>query len=117
MDAKIIFETALGITRPWYIAAMTLEQGSRLLRIRVDFEVGTRFAVPDETGEYPVDDIVPMRYRDLTLCRLECEVLVHVPWVRLPYGSVEEIVLPEWLEELGESATLCDDDDDDDDDQ
>jgi hypothetical protein len=46
-----IFEAALGISSPWFIAGMNFEPSRRKLNIRVDFEVGSRFAVPGQAGE------------------------------------------------------------------
>jgi transposase len=105
MEAKKIFEMALGIGRPWYISGMILDPSKRMLRIRVDFEVGTRFPVPRVSGQHPVDDIVPLTFRNLSFCQLECEVQVHVPCVRLPDGSVRQ-VSPAWLEELSELTSF-----------
>jgi hypothetical protein len=43
----------------------------------VDFEVGSRFAVPGETGEHPVRDRVAKTYRHLNFFQHECEFEVH----------------------------------------
>jgi hypothetical protein len=44
MVTEKIFETALGISAPWFIAGMNFDPGKGKLHIRIDFEVGTRFA-------------------------------------------------------------------------
>lgn len=36
-----IFESALGISSPWFIAGMNFEPSQRKLNIRVNFEVGS----------------------------------------------------------------------------
>ena len=51
MVTEKIFEAALGISSPWYIAGMNFEPSQRKLMIRVDFEVGSRFAVSGLSGE------------------------------------------------------------------
>jgi Zn-dependent metalloprotease len=51
MVTEKIFEAALSISSHWSIAGMSFEPSRRRLRIRVDFEVGDRFAVPGATGE------------------------------------------------------------------
>jgi Tn3 transposase DDE domain/Peptidase family M13 len=38
-----IFEAALSISTPWYIAGMSFEESQRKLMIRVDFELGSRY--------------------------------------------------------------------------
>jgi hypothetical protein len=65
MVTEKIFETALGISSPWFIAGMNFEPQQRKLSIRVDFEVGSRFAVPGQAGEHPVHDTVTKTYRHL----------------------------------------------------
>ena len=46
MVTEKIFETALGISSPWFIAGMNFDASQRKLNIRVDCEVCSRFAVP-----------------------------------------------------------------------
>ena len=58
MVTEKIFETALGISSPWFIAGMNFDASLRKLKIRVDFEVGSRFAVPGQAGVHPVHDTV-----------------------------------------------------------
>jgi hypothetical protein len=57
MTAKI-FETALGIATPWYLAGVDLDAVARTLTIRIDFVAGSRFALPGEAGAHPVHDTV-----------------------------------------------------------
>ena len=40
-----LFETALGIGAPWYVAGADFNAQARTLTIRVDFAAGSRFAV------------------------------------------------------------------------
>jgi len=49
MNEKL-FETALGIAAPWYVAGVDLDAAARTLTIRIDFVAGSRFAVPGEDG-------------------------------------------------------------------
>jgi transposase len=65
MVTEKIFESALGISSPWFIAGMNFEPQQRRLSIRVDFEVGSRFAVPGHAGAHPVYDTVTKTYRHL----------------------------------------------------
>lgn len=99
MVTEKIFEAALSISSPWYIAGMSFEPSQRKLRIRVDFEVGSRFAVPGATGEHPVHDTVTKTYRHLNFFQHECELEVRVPRVKLPDGSVRQ-VSPAWAGKL-----------------
>lgn len=94
-----IFEAALSISSPWFIAGMGFDEKSRKLNIRVDFEVGTHFAVPGQSGDHPVHDTVSKRYRHLNFYQHECELEVRVPRVKLPDGKVMQ-VSPPWAGKL-----------------
>ena len=99
MVTEKIFETALGISSPWFIAGMNVDPSQRKLNIRVDFEFGSRFAVPGQAGMHPVHDTVPKTYRHLNFFQHECELEVRVPRVKLPDGKVMQIT-PPWSGKL-----------------
>jgi transposase len=94
-----LFETALGIGAPWYVAGADFDAQARTLAIRVDFRAGSRFAVPGLEGEHPVHDTVAKRYRHLNFFQHECFLDVRVPRVRLPDGAVRQIE-PPWAGKL-----------------
>lgn len=99
MATEKIFEAALGINSPWYIAGINFEESQKKLRIRVDFEVGTRFALPGQPGDHPVHDTVTKTYRHLNFFQHECELEVRVPRIKLPDGSVRQAA-PPWAGRL-----------------
>lgn len=105
MATEKIFETALGISSPWFIAGMKFEAEQRKLSIRVDFEVGSHFAVPGQTGEHPVHDTVSKSYRHLNFFQHECELTVRVPRVKLPDGKVVQVSAP-WAGKLSGLSLL-----------
>ena len=74
-----IFESALGISSPWFIAGMNFEPSQRKLNIRVDFEVGTRFAVPGQAGEHPVHNTVTKTYRHLNFLDIWPVICAPIP--------------------------------------
>ena len=45
-----LFETALGIGAPWYVARADFDAQAKTLTIRVDFTAGSRFAIPGVAG-------------------------------------------------------------------
>lgn len=94
-----LFETALGITAPWFIAGVDFNAGERTLTIRVDFRPGSRFAVPQREGLHAVHDTVNKQYRHLNFFQHECYLNVRVPRVKLPDGSVRQIE-PAWAGKL-----------------
>jgi transposase len=94
-----LWETALGISAPWYVAGAEFSAPARTLTIRVDFTAGSRFAVPGTVGEHPVHDTVPKRYRHLNFFQHECFLEVRVPRVKLPDGAVRQVE-PPWAGKL-----------------
>jgi transposase len=94
-----LFETALGISTPWFVSGTDFDAQARTLTIRVDFVAGSRFAVAGIEGEHPVHDTVPKRYRHLNFFQHECFLEVRVPRVRLPDGAVRQIE-PPWAGKL-----------------
>lgn len=94
-----LFEAALGITSPWYIAGVDFAAEQRTLTIRVDFAVGSRFAVSGDASLYPVHDTVSKCYRHLNFFQHECVLEVRTPRVKLPDGSVK-LVEPAWSGKL-----------------
>jgi len=94
-----LFETALGIGAPWFVAGADFNAQARTLTIRVDFTPGARFAVPGVAGEHPVHDTVSKRYRHLNFFQHECFLEVRVPRVKLPDGAVRQVE-PPWAGKL-----------------
>ena len=76
------------MSSPWFIAGMGFDEQQRKLSIRVDFEVGSRFAVPGQIGEHPVHDTVTKTYRHRNFFQYQCDLEVDVPRVKLPDGKV-----------------------------
>jgi transposase len=94
-----LFEAALGISAPWYVAGADFNAQARTLTIRVDFAKGSRFAVPGVPGDHPVHDTVSKRYRHLNFFQHECFLEVRIPRVKLPDGAVRQIE-PAWAGKL-----------------
>lgn len=94
-----LFETALGIAEPWYVAGVDLDAAARTLTIRIDFTAGSRFAAPGEAGIHPVHDTLSKRYRHLNFFQHECYLEVRVPRVKLPTGAVRQVE-PNWAGKL-----------------
>ncbi|EQD40951.1 transposase, partial [mine drainage metagenome] len=76
MVTEKIFETALGVNSPWFIAGMAFHEKQRTPSIRVDFQVGSPVPCRDRAGEHPVHDTVTKTYRHLnfssTIIAQEC---------------------------------------------
>lgn len=94
-----LFESALGLSAPWYVSAVEFRSAERRLDIQIDFQVGSRFSLPGHDGQHPVHDTVTKQYRHLNFFQHECQLIVRVPRVKLPDGSVR-LVSPEWAGRL-----------------
>lgn len=94
-----LFETALGIAVPWFVAGVDFDAGQRTLTIRVEFTPGSRFPAPEKEGLHPVHDTVNKQYRHLNFFQHECYLKVRVPRVKLPDGKVVQIE-PAWTGKL-----------------
>jgi len=94
-----LFESALGISAPWSVKAVDFDAAAKALTVRVDFEPGSRFAVPGIEGVHPVHDTVVKTYRHLNFFQHECYLQVRTPRVKLPDGSVR-LVEPDFAGKL-----------------
>ena len=86
-----LFEAALGIAPPWFVAGVRFDEASRVLTVGIDFTAGSRFSVQGTAGEHPVHDTVTKTYRHLNFFQHECVLEVRTPRVKLPNGSVRLI--------------------------
>jgi transposase len=94
-----LFETALGIAKPWYVQGVDFDAGRKVLTISVDFVAGTRFPAPGVAGIHPVHDTQIKRLRHLNFFQHECFLEVRTPRVKLPAGGVVQVE-PDWFGKL-----------------
>jgi transposase len=94
-----LFESALGITKPWYVRGVDFDAAKKVLTITVDFVAGTRFAVAGVAGVHPVHDTQIKRLRHLNFFQHECFLEVRTPRVKLPDGKVV-LAEPAWFGKL-----------------
>lgn len=98
MTAKL-FESALGISDPWFVASLEFDEPAKTLTVLIDFKAGTRFAVSGHVGSHGVHDTVTKTYRHLNFFQHECHLQVRTPRVKLPNGSVR-LVEPDFAGRL-----------------
>jgi transposase len=99
MATAKLFESAWGISEPWYVRDVSFDAPARKLTIVVDFVAGSRFGLSGTDGVHPVHDTQTKSYRHLNFFQHECYLEVRVPRVKLPDGSVR-LVEPEWSGKL-----------------
>ena len=101
MSAKL-FESALGITDPWFIKSLKFDEATKTLTILIDFNAGSRFDVSGFDGAH---DTVTKTYRHLNFFQHEWHLQVRTPRVKLPNGSVR-LVEPDFAGRLNGSTLL-----------
>jgi transposase len=89
-----LFESALGIAPPWFVAGVRFDEASKVLTVGIDFKSGTRFAAEGVDGEHPVHDTLTKTYRHLNFFQHECVLEVRTPRVKLPDGTVHLVKPP-----------------------
>lgn len=89
-----LFEAALGIAPPWFVAGVRFDEASKVLTVGIDFTAGSRFVAEGAVGEHPVHDTVTKSYRHLNFFQHECVLEVRTPRVKLPDGSVHLVKPP-----------------------
>ncbi len=94
-----LFESALGIAKPWYVKGVDFDAAKKVLTISVDFAAGTRFPVAGAAGLRPVHDTQIKRLRHLNFFQHECFLEVRTPRVKLPDGKVVQVE-PDWFGKL-----------------
>lgn len=94
-----IFETALGISSPWFVNGVDFDAETKILVINIDFVAGSRFVVPGLDGAHTAHDTVSKRYRHLNFFQHECHLEVRTPRVRMPAGGIRQVE-PEWAGRL-----------------
>lgn len=98
MTAKL-FESALGISDPWFVGSLEFDEAAKTLTVLIDFKTGSRFSVAGHEGVHPVHDTVSKTYRHLNFFQHECHLQVRTPRVKLPNGSVR-LVEPDFAGRL-----------------
>ena len=98
MSAKL-FESALGITDPWFIKSVKFDEAAKTLTILIDFNAGSRFEVCGFDGAHGAHDTVTKTYRHLNFFQHECHLQVRTPRVKLNNGSVR-LVEPDFAGRL-----------------
>lgn len=94
-----LFESALGISDPWFVSGVDFDAAAKRLTINVDFVAGSRFPHPEIVGDHPVHDTVVKRFRHLNFFQHDCYLEVRTPRIKLPDARVA-LVEPDWAGKL-----------------
>ncbi len=92
---KKLFESALGISSPWYIDDVDFNVEEKRLNIHVNFERGAMFVAGTDPVAYKAYDTVSKSWRHLNFFEHECCLTARVPRIKSADGSVT-LVMPPW---------------------
>jgi len=96
---KKMLDTLLGISDPWHARGLEVDMVRKLVEVRVDFTIGTRFPVSGADGIHPVHDTTERTFRTLDLSGFQCFIKARLPRVKLPNGQVI-LAKPKWAGKL-----------------
>ena len=90
-----LFQLALGITSPWFVAASAFDAAKKRLDIGVDFKAGSRFACPDCNAEScPVHDTAEKTWRHLDFFQHQAFLTARVPRITCTKCGVKQVGVP-----------------------
>ena len=69
---KELFEKALGISSPWFIDRLKLDESKHRLDIHIYFKGGTKFEYTNISGRFGVYDTGEKTWRHLNFFQHEC---------------------------------------------
>ena len=90
-----LFQLALGITSPWFVATSAFDAAEKRLDIAVDFKAGSHFACPDCNAEgCPVHDTAEKTWRHLDFFQHQAFLTARVPRVTCTKCGVKQVGVP-----------------------
>lgn len=90
-----LFQLALGITSPWFVASSAFDAAKKRLDIGVDFKAGSRFACPDCNADgCPVHDTTEKTWRHLDFFQHQAFLTARVPRISCTKCGVKQVNVP-----------------------
>ena len=100
---KDLFQTALGITAPWYIESLKFNVEQSRLDIFINFQRGATFRDNEEDDlsgkEYKAYDTTKKEWRHMNFFQHECYLHARVPRIKRDDGRVR-LIPPPWSGKL-----------------
>ena len=98
-----LFQTALGITAPWYIESLKFNVEQSRLDVFINFQRGATFRDNEEDDpsgkEYKAYDTVKKEWRHMNFFQHECYLHARVPRIKRDDGKVR-LIPPPWSGKL-----------------
>ncbi len=94
-DHNEVFESALGLSRPWYVDRISFDHERRMLLIHLDFEAGGTFTCGScGSGGRKAYDTIPKQWRHLDFLGHRAFLCGPSPRVQCPTCGIRQAVLP-----------------------
>jgi transposase len=95
MDTNTLFAAALGLTDPWYVAAIDLDPQAKRQEIQLDFRRGGTFSCPEcRAPDCKAHDTTERRWRHLDFFQFRTELVARTPRVACAKCGVHPIDVP-----------------------
>jgi transposase len=93
---EALFQLALGLTPPWSVVAVRMEERPRRLLIELGFEPGAHFACPEcGQADLAVRDTEQRQWRHMNFFQYQCYIEGRVPRVQCPHcGKTLQVPVP-----------------------
>ncbi|MEM6777461.1 MAG: ISL3 family transposase [Planctomycetota bacterium] len=98
MQDKELYQHILGLSTPWSVNDVTLDQEKSEIRVQVEHARGTKFCCP-ECGDHLSchDHTEERRWRHLDSCQFKTILVARIPRVKCPVHGVKNANVP-WAE-------------------
>jgi transposase len=97
MDDRELYATILGVTSPWTVDRVVLQEASEVVEVYVVPTPGTTWRCPRCDAAAPGYDHTERRWRHLDTCQFRTVLCARVPRVRCPIHGVTTVRVP-WAE-------------------
>ena len=95
MRDKDLFQLALGITSPWFVASSDFDAAKKRLDIQLDFKTGARFDCPEcKAAGCPVHDTVEKTWRHLDFFQHQAFLTARTPRISCTKCGVRLVTVP-----------------------
>ncbi|SEN45826.1 transposase family protein, partial [Halomonas caseinilytica] len=84
MHQNPLYERILGLSTPWFVSHVDLDEDSGLVEVQVECEASASLCCPRCGQPSPRYDKRRRQWRHLDTCQFQTQVVANVPRVRCP---------------------------------
>ena len=94
MDDRTLYATILGISAPWDVTRVELDERAKVVHVWLEERSGTLFRCPDCQATAPRYDHVERSWRHLDTCQYETRLHARVPRIACRTHGVKTVPVP-----------------------